>query len=113
MRYGDDVEDLSSPHLSLKFRLSGNQIEEIKQANSNNVLTFALDAAANSVEMQLDPGPQGNITSANGIGLLHFRHSEVMDNGRYIVAGTFGFVVDDESGYYKVRSGRFDFRFRI
>jgi len=35
------------------------------------------------------------------------------DGYRYIVAGTFGFVVDDETGYYKVRSGRFDFRFNF
>ena len=109
-----DYNEDNGSAMQLIFRLRGDQRNLIRTASQDNTVSFSLDAETNTVELSLSADfPLENTRSTNGLGQLHFRYVEMMDSGRYIVAGTFGFVVDDETGYYKVRSGRFDFRFNF
>ncbi len=107
-----DYNEDNGSAMQISFRLSGDQRDVIRSISLDEVLSFALDGETHIVELSLSADfPAENTLSSNGTGQLHFRHVERITDDRYIVAGTFGFVVDDETGYYKVRSGRFDFRF--
>lgn len=98
--------------MQLTFKLNGDQRDLIRTATPDNVVSFTLDGENNTVELLLSVDfPLQNTLSTNGAGQLHFRHVERIQSGQYIVAGTFGFEVNDDTGYCKVRSGRFDFRF--
>lgn len=76
------------------------------------MLSFDIDAIANKVLLRNDyPSSTPSLPTMAGKGQRHIRYAKLADNGNLILAGTFGFVANDDQGLHGVASGKFDFRF--
>jgi len=108
--YGADID--------LCFTISEQTMAPIVDGTAEYPVVIFLDGNEGEAELYHQPMFADNDSSetcSSGSGLLHIRHARIVyeDEGqRYHLAGTFGFDIDDSCGRYKVRSGRFDFRFR-
>lgn len=107
--------------LGLRFVLSSKSVAPIVDGTAEYPVVIQLDGEEAHAELRrggtiVQADSSGHCSSA--IGLLHIRHVSAQGPAddeagtRILIAGTFGFDIEDECGRYEVRSGRFDFRFR-
>ena len=105
--------------IDLRFVLSAESVAPIIDGTAEYPLVIQLDGEEAHAKLRR-PGtishPDSTENCSSTLGLIHIRHvsaNELEDGATYVLmAGTFGFDIEDACGRYEVRSGRFDFTFR-
>lgn len=104
--------------MNLRFILSAQAFSSVIDGTVEYPLVIALSGEEARVELNRGMASRGSDSSETCLsdhGLIHIREvrtSTLEDRQRVLIAGTFGFDIEDTCGTYEVRSGRFDFIFR-
>ena len=93
----------------IRFVIDGNLIEDLIQGPGLFPVRIALDGTESYGEIWFWNGSDWDICSG-GVGEFYVREL-FGDFDRFVVAGTFGFVIDNSCGLHRIESGRYDFRF--
>lgn len=93
----------------IRFVIDGNLIQDIVQGPGLFPVLIELDGAESYGEIWFWNGTDWDVCDG-GVGEFYVREL-IGDYERFVVAGTFGFVIDQSCGLHRVESGRYDFRF--
>ena len=99
------------------FILSAESVRPILEETAQYPFVISLDGELARAELLLYDGQTSStrVPCFSSKGQLHLRKLSVSGSDperRILIAGTFGFDVDDQCGTYEVHSGRFDLFFR-
>lgn len=102
-------EDIPSQEYSLSFSIYFDLMEWYAQ-NRTLPIVIPLDGSSGHARISGLNYTSGTSCRSNK-GMLYIRYIGTNDRNDLIIAGTFGFELEDDCGVYRVTSGRFDFVF--